>query len=433
MYRVSDLKSGYSGLIGWRQNQKTSTLQIANSLTASSSGLYFQDFHPLLNIEILEQYAPEFEEGTYTAYDSGTAYAVGDKASYSSVNYRCIKAGTGNQPDTSAEYWEVYTPFSEWLQEQTEASIAKMLQNLWTQKIADRTAKNILEHKALFDRPGRLADTIDNGNYLVGFEITPLRSDSVTLKIDKIGAQFEGVEDLTLYLFHSSQLAPVQTIILNRAKDKSLEWFTPSEEIYLPYLSEDTDAGGTWYLCYDQRALGETVKAIKKDRDWSKRPCGSCNSSEMIAQKTWSRYLEIYPFKNGNDFDSGDPELFDISDNLYDLQTNYGLNLQITLECDATDTLIEQRRSFQNLLGLQVAADLLRYMAYNPSNNINRKTHNTSVQQILYELDGDSQGHKKSGLNYELGKAMEAASVDLNGMSRVCYSCNRKGVKYRTI
>lgn len=40
-----------------------------------------------------------------TTYGAGTAYAVGDYASESSVWYRCIQAGTGQTPSVSPLYW----------------------------------------------------------------------------------------------------------------------------------------------------------------------------------------------------------------------------------------------------------------------------------------------------------------------------------------
>ena len=126
-------------------------------------------------------------------------------------------------------------------------------------------------------------------------------------------------------------------------------------------------------------------------------------------------------------------KMWDISDNLYTYTTNYGLNLQVTMECDLTDILVAQKRSFQNVVGLQLAADMIREFAYNPNFRINRMQQNFSRNELLYELDGDSQGYKKSGILHRLEKAMEALSVDTTGINRICLPCKSEGIRYRTI
>lgn len=434
MYRVSDLQTGLLNLVGWRQNHNVSEFTIGSSLLASSSGLYYQDVHPLLTLNNIKAVAPKFEDITYPTWDSGTAYTLFDRVTYSSVNYRSKSTNTDKQPDLNPDDWEIFDAFSEWLENKTKASIVKAVEAVWSGKIANMTAKNVLEHKTLFNGTGRLSDIITNGNYMVGFEIIPIRAEGVTLKVDKIGAQFNTDEDVILYLFHSSQEDPVKTIVLSKSKANSLEWVTPDEDIYLPYLSDTTDAGGSWFLVYDQRAIeAVSTKAINKTKDWSKRPCGSCDRAEYAAYNIWSKYLEVHPVKNGSAFDSGNPKLFDVQNNLYDVYTNYGLNLQITLECDVTDLLLEQKRSLANVIGLQVAIDMLRELAYNAEANVNRNAVNAARRDILYELDGDTASFKKSGLVYRMDQAIKALSLDLNRLSRICYSCRNKGVRHRTI
>jgi Tfp pilus assembly protein PilV len=44
------------------------------------------------------------------AYNGGTAYVVGDTATYSGAWYRCTAAGTGQTPSSGSSYWTVDTP-----------------------------------------------------------------------------------------------------------------------------------------------------------------------------------------------------------------------------------------------------------------------------------------------------------------------------------
>lgn len=432
MYRVDKLKE-LNTLVGWRQNYNTQDFKIDETLTVSDSGQFFQDYHPLLTLDNIRAIAPKFDNITIAAYSTSTAYAVGDRVTEDSKTYRAIAASTGVTPGTDPDTWVEYEAFSEWLRQKTDASILKAIKTVYNEKIAAEAGKSLIESKALFDGAGRLSNLIVNESKLVGFEINVLRGLGVTLKIDKIGLQFAGpVEDVTLYLMHSSQEEPYQTITLTRTKQNSFEWFTPTTDIFLPYMGS-IDAGGSWYLVYDQDALGVGVQAISKEKDWSKKPCESCNSSRRTYDywKAWSKYLEIHPMQVNSE--GGAVTLWEIEDNLYTYSTNYGLNLQVSVHCDPSDFIVEQAKSFESLIGLQVAVDFIREMAYNPEYAIGRTQQNFDRRELLYELDGDSQSHKKSGLKYEFEVAKKAFKMDLDKMSRVCFSCKGSGVKYKTV
>ena len=386
MYRADTIKNKLINLIGWRNHYSPIEYEINEELTISETGQYYQDIHPLLTLDNIRSIAPAFEDENKNEL------------------------------------------FSDWLKIKTEASILKAVETFYSTKLADKTIRNILESKVLFDGAGRLTDVVRNTNSLVGFEIIPVRADGATLKIEKVGLQFNQNGKFTLYLFHSSSPEPIKTIEVEYTKNGGIQWV--ESDIYLPYMSESTDAGGSWFLCYNQKELPEGMMAIEKNRDWSKEPCRSCSSSEYASWQAWSQYLEVHPFKTPAPVEM---KMWDIEDNLYTYTTNYGLNLKVTMECDLTDIIVEQRRSFQNVIGLQVAADMIREFAYNPNFRINRMQQNFSRNELLYELDGDSQGYKKSGIIYRLDKAMEALMIDTTGINRVCMPCKNEGIRYRTI
>ena len=65
MYRASDIKANLLNLVGWQQNPNPSEDQIAQLLTISESGLYFQHQHPLLTLQNLKLIAPDFSNYVY--------------------------------------------------------------------------------------------------------------------------------------------------------------------------------------------------------------------------------------------------------------------------------------------------------------------------------------------------------------------------------
>lgn len=435
MVRALDIQEKLLHLIGWEQNYDTSDLKISDALTVSESGLYFQQIHPLLTLQNMSCIAPDFKNMTFEEYDVEKIYSKGNIVKYNGLLYKALQNSVGKQPDIESEYWVETNLFSEWLESKTKASIQKAIARYCNEKTVEGTNKLLCESRTLFDGTGRLVDTVKNKKNLVGFEIVPVRAKGVTTKINKICLQFTKAGEYTLYLMHSSMDAPVKIIKLNKIRDNSAEWFTV-DDLYLPYQSEYNDAGGSWYLCYFQSELPEGSQAIRKDKDWSKEPCGSCSRRELITWMAWSKYLEIHPFFVNEELINIEDEslhLWDVENNQYTYDNNYGLNLEVTVSCDITDFIIEQRMMFQDVIAKQVAVDMLREFAYNSNVRTNRHSINASRLDILYEVDGDSSSMKKSGLSYQLDMAFKAIKLSTSGIDRVCLPCRNNGIKYRTV
>ena len=435
MVRANDIQEKLLRLIGWEQNYDTSDLKISDALTVSESGLYFQQIHPLLTLQNMSCIAPDFNNITFPEYNSEKEYSKGNVVDYQGTQYKALQKAQGKQPDIESEYWVETNLFSEWLESKTKASIQKAIARYCNEKMVEGTNKPLCESRTLFDGTGRLVDTVKNKKNLVGFEIIPVRAKGVTTKINKICLQFTKAGEYTLYLMHSSMDAPVKIIKLNKIRDNSAEWFTV-DDLYLPYQSEDNDAGGSWYLCYFQSELPEGSQAIRKNKDWSKEPCGSCSRRELLAWMAWSKYLEIHPFFVNEELINIEDEslhLWDVENNQYTYDNNYGLNLEVTVSCDITDFIVEQRMMFQDVIAKQVAVDMLREFAYNSNVRTNRHSINASRLDILYEVDGDSSSMKKSGLSYQLDMAFKAIKLSTSGIDRVCLSCRNNGIKYRTV
>lgn len=439
MIRANDIQEKLLHLIGWEQNYDTSDLKISDALTVSESGLYFQQIHPLLTLQNMSCIAPDFKNTTFNEYDSEKEYRKGNIIKINDTLYKALQNCKGISPEDESneiydatEYWVETNPFSEWLESKTKASIQKAISRYYTEKITQGTYKMLCENKTLFDGTGRIVDVVKNRRNLVGFEIVPIRAKGVTTKINKIGLQFTEPGEYTLYLMHSSMYEPVKVITLTKTRKNSIEWFTV-DDLYLPYQSENNDAGGSWYLCYLQSQLPEGSQAIRKDKDWSKEPCKSCSRSEYTSWLSWSKYLEVHPFYVNEEMLNEGITLWDVENNEYTYDTNYGINLEVSVSCDITDFIVEQRAIFQDIIAKQVAIDMLREFAYNANVRTNRHSINASRIDILYEIDGDSSSMKQSGLSHQLNLAYKAIKLSTEGLDRVCLPCKNNGIKYRTV
>ena len=445
MYRLKDIQDALLHVVGWEQPFDPAKA-INEDLTQSESGLYFQGAHPLMTLDNVRSIVPDDFVFQYPEWNMILPYKVGDKVRHNGSVWIAKRKSTNEEPtnsdfnddfndDFGNPYWELYNYLSDYLERLTRNGISQVIQTFTQMKGLDKETRNLLERRTFFDGAGRIRATLPNNHKLVGFEIIPVRSMGVTMKIERIGLQMTGATGVVrMYLFHSSQIDPIRTFDLNfTLNNGGFQWFD-LKGCYLPYISSDNNSGGAWYLCYNQNDIPAGMQAINMTKDWSKEPCGTCTGYVNIEQwREITKYMQVSPFMaNALETFKEYPELWDIAFNMYTNTQNYGLNCEVTVGCDLTDFIISERQIFQTVIQRQVAAIALRTMAMNPDVRVNRNQSNVSRMDVLYELDGNTSGIRPNGLGYDLKKAYEALSLDTRGLDRICLSCNNHGVKYRT-
>lgn len=378
MIRIKEIQDKLLHLVGWEQIDGT---------VESESGLTFQMAHPLVTLQNVRSIMPE-----------------------------------GVDTET-------------YLERLTRSGITKAVQTFLQMKHLTTESRSLLERRTFFDGAGRVRDFIVPNGRMVGYEITPVRSMGVTTKIERIGLQMTGATGkVKLYLFHSSQVEPIKVVEVDFTRENGgYQWFDMTDW-FLPYIGDENNAGGSWYICYNQAELPSLMRAVNISKDWSREPCGTCNRGDLQMWREMTKYIQISPFavKVASDF-ADKPELWDIQDNVYTPSMCYGINVEVSVGCDLTDFIIRQRDMFATVVQRQVAYDMLRTLAMNPDVRVNRNQSNASRMDILYELDGNTEGKHRSGLGYDLQKAYEALSLDTRGLDRICLTCDNGGVRYRTV
>lgn len=433
MIRLKEIQNALLNVCGWEQDYNPQN-EIDADLTESESGLTFQGAHPLCTLANIRAIMPDDYLYQYPEWNGATVYAVGQKARKDSVVWVAQYPNTNSAPGDSNPNWRRYNMVSDFVRNLTVNGINTAVQTFLQEKQLQQETRNLMERRTFFDGAARLAATITPTGKLVGFEIVPVRAMGVTTKIERIGLQMVGATGtVRLYLFHSSQVAPMRTIDVEFTNTSGgFQWFTPAEPLYLPYIADGNDSGGAWFLCYNQNELPAGMRALNVSKDWSVEPCQTCLGGSIESWRQMTKYLQVSPFGIHAPADFRDyPEMFDISEIGYTNTMNYGLNAEISVGCDLTDFIISQRAIFATVIQKQVAANVLRTVAMNPDVRVNRNQVNTTRDQILYELDGAPTG-RASGLGYELKQAYKALSFDTRGLDRVCLQCNNHGVKYRT-
>lgn len=446
MIRIQNIVDALMPLVGWEQDYSPKNY-IDIVRTQSESGLYFQQAHPLVTLANVKSVMPEDYIWQYNEWKELMEYEKGQKVRYEGIVWIAMRRTQGEQPvvdmfngdfnqDFNKDFdimhpWEPYNMLSDYVQHMTRQTITQVVQTFLTKKSLLKESKQLLERRPFFDGAGRIDNIASKGQRIVGFEITPVRAMGVTTKIERVGLQMTGATgDVTLYLFHSSQRDPVKTQTIHISKGNgSMEWFDLSEW-FMPYISDGNDAGGSWYLCYNQPDIPEDMEAINVARDWSREPCGTCNRGNLEAWRELTKYIQIAPFRvpSLETFDEY-PELWDVEQMVYTNTQNYGLNVVVSVACDLTDFIIAQRNIFATVVQKQMAVNFLRTLAMNPDVRVNRRQSNASQFDLLYEIDGNPQG-RKTGLGKELEEYYDALDIDTRGIDRICLTCRPVGVRY---
>ena len=444
MYRSKDVEEAMLHVVGWEQ-ELDPALRVAGGLTVSESGLTFQAAHPLCSLGLVNALVPVEWDMNIAAWDENTIVRKGEVKKHGGFYWKAKKASKGQEPpandfngdfneDFGNEYWQATTLLSEKAEQLTRRGIQNAVQKWMTTKNVTKESRTLLEHRTAFDGAGRLQNVVANQNKIVGLEINPVRGLGVTARIEKVGLQFNGPGQVTLYVFHSGQSEPVYSHTCGYDRENgTFKWFEPQGWV-LPYLGP-WGAGGSWYLVYVQRDLMPDqgiMEAVKVDFDWSKGPsCQSCNAGLTRNFKEWGRFLEISPMevKTPAAWDRTDPHLWDIQDNIYQCCTNYGINVMMSVECDVTDIIIRNKHQFAGVIQKQVAYEVLKAADTNPDVVVSRYQANLSQANVRYELDGSVATYRK-GLGVDLDKAYAALEVETQGMDRICLGCNNHGIRY---
>lgn len=435
MIQVKNVVDALYGLIGWRKDL-SDNIDIESSLTVSESGLYYQDAHPLLTLKNLKSIAPDFSNRQWDEYSREKTYSKGNIVAVhngdSYTLYICLENNTTGQDPTSSDKWAEKDPFSLWLEEKTRASISNAVSRFIYSVMPKGGTKSILEHRLLYNTVGRIADRVPNKGNVVGLEIHPIQSYDACVKLHKIGVQAVNGDNLDA-LDHISVFVKSSNDMLNFVVNEKLpvgtakmNWLNTNVDV------NNLDGGQCLYAFYNQDDLKAIEQeAINRTIDWSKAPCSVCNNVDYHAYLAWSKYLEVWPFyvASQNLIPYNDLFTFDQQSIIYVNNTNYGLNLEISVFCDYTDFVIRNKGEFITLLMKQLAVDMLREFAYNPNVRANRNSVNVSRTDVMFALDGSNE---KVGLSKELDDLYNGLNVSMKGLDKVCRPCCNNGLRYTT-
>lgn len=425
MYNPKTIKQQFATLVGIRQTDNPDFSPIPESLVYDDDSDKIQITHPLITIENIDATARNYSKYQYPAWNGGTSYVQGARVSFSNKSYEAKQASTGQQPDTSAADWKELNLLDQFITDIFLAAGEDVVQQVIIEKKLAKQVKSVLSSVTAFSGAGTMTDYILNQGSLVGYKITLPHRNNILCIIQRIGLQLTAAQDdLTLYLYHTSQVEPIATIQIDQTKVNSFEWHEAN--LRLNYLSEDLDAGGAYYLMYDQNDL--VGQAIKKKLNLNNPPCSYCNPQDVTDWNNYSRFFRLQAVEvlaaNRNTDD--DLLLWDITKTKNVPDTNFGLNFEMSARCDITRLLVQNKDLFGYAMRDVATKKFLEAMA----NSTRQNNAQTKVDVMARaELTAGVAG----GMNFQsqVSNQIKAVGFDIADLDPLCMPCSKSvGIRH---
>lgn len=398
---------------------------IDSTLTQSATGRLVSSAHSYATIENLFNVAPEFSKYNYPAWVTGTYLKAGQHVKDAGVLYNVkvdILAADNTVAPVAGPNFEVSNPFSAWLQDLKNQAAIELISKLIEMKKLNEAGKTILESLRLYEGGGLFSDRVINKNNFACLEIQLMPNENIQTVITEIGLQMDGAVTVPMYLYHTSISTPLSITNVDARGSLSFNW----KQVKLLMQSVDYDpdlghdAGGLFYIGYYQDDL-EAVQAINKNFSFGYAGCSSCNAYNSSAFVKWSKRVRIrsgiidpYDIKPGR-------AMFDPMLIAYTPNSNWGINLAISVNCDISNFICKNSLVFADAMAKMLALKCLQKIAY--TTRITAIASNVK-DLAMAELNTDP---KSSSFYSEYIAALKALDIEFGGFDADCLPCaNRR-------
>jgi hypothetical protein len=285
-----------------------------------------------------------------------------------------------NIKDTTENYQLGTIEFNAYLQSLKKSVIMRCLNGVLN-------VPEQIERVLSFNRLGYNDQPIENEDLFKGFEIKVAKDDSIGVQIQSATLLFDSDVTITLYLFKDGKKSSIwsQEVEVIASEATVINF----DSVVLNYLSQGTK-GGRFYFGYFQSELG-SAKAIKEQAEcWNATKCFSARP--MQAEET----------------ETGQ---FDRENITWSYEAN-GINLEISSFKDHTNTVVRQAALFDELVGLQMAYNVVEQIVYSTRSNGTERALKDNVDRMGVQLDLNgaapiSEGPKTTGLKQRIERELK--------------------------
>lgn len=421
---IKEIAKGF----GFYQTSSSEYSTLSPSLTTPTEGEYVNQVNGLITNENIAESRANFMQFPHDAWDVATTYSKADLVIEAGVSYEYINdTDSAGNLVTNTTYWFALDQDNEYLIQKRFQGAKKAIDTVLNSKKVRNKIKSIYDNIALFDGVANYNSPVINNDNFVGLRFRMKSDRSLVTTINKIGTQFtEVINPLTLYLYHSSQQTPLAIYIVNHSKANSFVWSNLSKNNELRYLDDNYDAGGEFFLGYAQSSL-VTAQALKMSNiDWiNGNGCTSCpGNTSYNWYKNFSEYVDVMGFSiPESEFDVG-VDLFDPSKIEIKSDNNFGLNINMTNDCDLTPFFLQEKRLFSEAANNVTGLEILRDMAESTRGS-NGLANQVAVQAAKQTFTVD--GVFGTVLDVT-NQSLKALSFDLSGLQDDCLTCHNPTV-----
>ncbi len=413
MFNIATMKTALFGQIAFRNPDDPAYENLASALTTSATGMFFEDYNELVTVKNLVSIAENYDGYNVDTWLIGSTYSIGDFAKLSGIVWESVTdANTGNDPSTDdGTNWKL--PVNDWLTQKVNASISKVVNRMTRNKKNKESTKTLLENVQLFDGAGRFQDTITASGRFVGLELTPKRINNIAMVLDYIGLQFSEIQtDLTIYVFHSSRVVAIDTQDITTLAANSFHWEagTIDNLDYVDYASH-IDSGGKFYVGYFEDDISGS--AIRKQNQFGSG-CSGCDDKDWRLYNMWNEFFGVRAIEVASG-DLNGTSLWDLSKTGYQFDTNFGINLSVSVKTDITDMLVSNKDIFTDALGYQFVYDMFQAMIALSAARVNRLGDNVQNRASFFVQQLD----EKDTLKTTLDEAMASLEFDFSRLTQV--------------
>lgn len=383
-------------------------------LSETLTGVYVQDLHPLLTLETLQAALPGLTDATPSApvWDEATTYAAGAVVLESSPGDRLFRAKTTNlnqPPATNADDWQATTRLAAALEAGRVAALRRLLTGFRLHQNVGQYAKRLRDRTPLYLGEARATNLVPKSGRFVGYRFT-LREADLACEVQRLGLQLSEAQSLAVYLFHSSQTAPVATFELAYDQPGRFQYFDVT-----PTALDRTE--GHYLLGYFEASL--TGQALESAPRVFMDGCGACDSASAAQRSAWGRYVGVVPLRVGSPGTPGTlgfaPEATQDTP-----ESAYGLNAVMSFRCDPTELFIRERWAFAPAVQAALKLHFLEQIAFTQRVSGLSEAAAAMAKELL-------ESARPNNPRTEFLESLKALSIEFSSLNRLCLPSSMAG------
>jgi len=228
-----------------------------------------------------------------------------------------------------------------------DAAVAEVVNKLANaNKLAG--ARTVVEDTHLYHGAGNISNRIIKEGRFCGFEMVVKDVRDLAIRLRSIGIQSDTPNPgLPIYIYHTSTSTPIKVLNPQFTGSGTFSWAAVADAL-LTLESSAYAAGGAFLVgYYEVDVVGQMIERetawpnydLAYDAMLAASNCSKCNPANYDALRSWSKYTEIHPFTVAATELYTTRELWDYGKQVYNYKANYGLNLDVAVECDITQFL----------------------------------------------------------------------------------------------